>query len=68
MRITFVHVAASVLVGCADAASGALENQSLGRTTNFFIRLTPDQVLCNLSDLGAPQLWLSACSILPGSE
>jgi hypothetical protein len=59
MRITFVLVALSVLLGCADAASGALENQSLGRITGFFTRLTPDQVLCNLSDVGATQLRLT---------
>lgn len=44
------------LSACPDAASGALENQSLGRTTGFFAQLTPDNVLCELSGIGEVKL------------
>lgn len=41
-----------VLGACSDAASGALENQSLGHTTGFFSQLSADTVLCELSGIG----------------
>lgn len=45
-----------VFSACPDTASGALENQSLGRTTGFFSQLTPDNVLCELSGIGEVRL------------
>lgn len=48
----------SLLAGCADSASGAIENQQLGRVTGFFTQVTPDNVLCDLSTIGADDLRL----------
>lgn len=58
MRLTSVLfvVAAS---GCSDAASGPLENQTLGRTSGFFTQLTPDGVGCALSGIGVLDVRLS---------
>lgn len=47
-----------LLAGCADSASGAIENQQLGRVTGFFTQVTPDNVLCQLSTIGVHDLRL----------
>lgn len=54
-RLTFL--AALSFAACLDDSPGAA--QSLGNATGFFTRLTPGDVYCELSDIGATQMQLS---------
>lgn len=48
---------ALLFAGCFDDTPGAA--QSLGTTSGFFARLTPGDVYCELSDIGATMMQLS---------
>jgi len=45
-----------LLAACVDPQGGPTQNQSLGRTTGWFTQITPDNMFCGLSGIGAPTI------------